>query len=100
MENEKKVYTGKDESLMPGYIVYDPLAHNEEKKYRDEERMYQGIPSIERTPNGTLLYTFITVGLFIIMPFASRRGAENRGFSASGSAQTLSQTPIRPSIKP
>ena len=63
MENEKKIYTGKDESLMPGYIVYDPLAHNEEKKYRDEERMYQGIPSIERTTNGTLLYAFYSGGV-------------------------------------
>ena len=60
---EEKLYKGKDESLMPGYVVYDPLSHNSEKKYADEERMYQGIPTIERTPGGTLLYAFYSGGV-------------------------------------
>jgi len=55
---EKKIFQGKDESLMPGYAVYDPLNNNPEKKYADEERMYQGIPTIERSKNGSFFYAF------------------------------------------
>jgi len=47
-------------ALIPAKFVYDPYAHNEEHIFADNERVFQGIPGIEVTSNGTVYYTFYT----------------------------------------
>ena len=39
-------------------------------------------------------------GLFIMMPWAMRRGADQTNVSASASSQMVTQTPLRPSLNP
>lgn len=60
--NEKQLYTGKDEALLSGRLVYDPLKNNIQNKYEDNQRMYQGIPTIERSKTGSFFYAFYAGG--------------------------------------
>ena len=55
------VYQGKDEALIPASIVYDKALFTDPASvYADENRMFQGIPGIERTAGGRLYFTFYT----------------------------------------
>ena len=57
---ERKAYLGtKDESLLPGTLVYDPVCADP-ARYGDEVRCFQGIPGVERTKGGRLFYCFYT----------------------------------------
>ena len=58
----KKIFQGKDEALLQGKIIYDPLDNNHEHKYADDERVYQGIPTVERTGSGNVFYAFYSGG--------------------------------------
>ena len=60
---EEKIYEGKDEALLPARLVYDPKNNNSEKKYGDFQRVYQGIPTIERSQGGNLFYAFYSGGV-------------------------------------
>lgn len=60
--NTEKLYTGKDEALLPARLIYDPKGNDPEKKYGDFNRVYQGIPTVELTPGGRLLYAFYSGG--------------------------------------
>ena len=54
-------YQGKDEALLPAKISYDTsLFTDPMSPYADENRMFQGIPGIERTADGRLYFTFYT----------------------------------------
>ena len=56
----KTAYLGtKDEALLPGTLVYDPVA-KDPARYADNARRFQGIPGVERTKNGRLFYCFYT----------------------------------------
>lgn len=58
--NRTNTYLGtKDESLLPGQIVYNPIVVAP-ARYGDENRSFQGVPGIERTKNGRLFYCFYT----------------------------------------
>ena len=80
MNNSGKLYTGKDESLLPARFIYDPARNNPEHKYLDSERTYQGVPTVERTPGGLLYYAFYSGGVgegagnFILLYRSRERG--------------------------
>ena len=58
--NEQYMGT-KDEALLPGRFVYDPLTADPDR-YGDGSRCFQGIPGVERTEKGRLFYCFYTGG--------------------------------------
>ena len=51
----------KDEALLPGHIVYDPVG-KDPGRYGDDARRFQGIPGVERTKGGRLFYCFYSGG--------------------------------------
>uniref|UniRef100_UPI003216350C sialidase family protein n=1 Tax=uncultured Draconibacterium sp. TaxID=1573823 RepID=UPI003216350C len=57
-ETIKSPGSGIDASLAPPEIIFNP----ENPKYKDENRRWQGIPSIEITENGTLWTVFYSGG--------------------------------------
>ena len=55
---ENNTYKGKNVALNPPEVIFNP----ENEKYKDENRKWQGIPSIEITEDGTLWVVFYSGG--------------------------------------